>query len=368
MVGARFDLARTTLAVLCIVVLIGASIWILRPFLPAMIWATTVVIATWPLMRGVQARLWGSRALAVIVMTLVLLVIFITPFWLAIGTIVDNSGRLIEWAQSQNSVDLSPPAWVGDIPLVGQRLQRAWQDLNDSGLHDLLEKVRPYAGDITQWFLGAVGGLGVVVLQFLLTLAIAAIMYARGEQWAMAVIRFGARLAGPRGEQSVLLAGRAIRGVALGVVVTAFVQTAIGGIGLAVAGVPFAAVLCAVMFFLCIAQVGPGLILIPAVVWMYTQDDPTWATILLVCTILAMGIDNFLRPILIRKGADLPLLLILAGVIGGLVAFGLIGIFLGPTILAVGYTLLEAWIAEVDEAAVDPVIVTRVPTAGEPLS
>jgi len=171
-------------------------------------------------------------------------------------------------------------------------------------------------------------------------------MYAKGEEAAAMAIRFGRRLAGPRGEESVILAAQAIRGVALGVVVTALVQSAVGGIGLAIAGVPFAAVLTALMFMLCIAQLGPGLVLVPAVIWMYYSSDATLATVLLVFTLVAVTLDNFLRPILIRMGADLPLLLILAGVIGGLIAFGLIGIFLGPTILAVGYTLLRAWIAD----------------------
>jgi predicted PurR-regulated permease PerM len=206
----------------------------------------------------------------------------------------------------------------------------------------------PYAGSITQWFVSAVGSFGMVLVQFLLTVAVAAIMYAKGERATATVIRFGVRLAGARGEQAVLLAGQAIRGVALGVVVTALVQSAVGGLGLAVAGVPFASVLSAVMFMLCIAQIGPAPVLLPAVVWMFAGNDPGWAVFLLICTILAVGMDNILRPVLIRKGADLPLLLILAGVIGGLIAFGLIGIFLGPVILAVGYTLLDAWIAEGD--------------------
>src|SRR5262249_46803935 len=120
----------------------------------------------------------------------------------------------------------------------------------------------------------------------------------------------------------------------------------IGGVGLVVAGVPFAAILCAILFMLCIGQIGPGPVLIPAIIWMYATQDPLWATVLLFFSVLAMTLDNILRPILIKKGADLPLLLVLVGVLGGLVAFGLIGIFLGPTVLAVAYTLLKSWIAE----------------------
>ena len=165
------------------------------------------------------------------------------------------------------------------------------------------------------------------------------------------MIRFGRRLGGDRSEMAVRLAGQAIRGVALGVVVTAVAQSVLGGIGLAVVGVPFASLLTALMFVLCLAQIGPGLVLIPAVAWMYYAGDTLWATVLLAFTIVAMTMDNFVRPLLIRKGADLPLLLILFGVIGGLIAFGLLGIFLGPTVLAIAYTLLNARMAENDEEA-----------------
>jgi predicted PurR-regulated permease PerM len=171
-------------------------------------------------------------------------------------------------------------------------------------------------------------------------------MYAGGEQAAAYLVLFGRRLAGERGERAVHLAGQAIRSVALGVVVTAFAQSIIGGIGLAAVGLPFAGLLTALMFVLCLIQLGPGLDLIPAVVWVYYSQDPLWGTVLLVFAIVATTIDQFVRPILIRRGAALPLLLILSGVIGGLIAFGFLGIFIGPTLLAVTYTLLNAWIAD----------------------
>jgi predicted PurR-regulated permease PerM len=158
------------------------------------------------------------------------------------------------------------------------------------------------------------------------------------------VRRFTRRLAGQQGDDVTVLAARAIRGVALGVVGTALIQSLLGGIGLAVSGVPAAAVLTAIMFILCIAQLGPVLVLIPAVIWLYWSGQNLWGTVLLAFTIVAATLDNFLRPLLIKKGADLPLLLIFAGVIGGLIAFGIIGLFIGPVVLAVTYTLLGAWL------------------------
>jgi predicted PurR-regulated permease PerM len=209
-----------------------------------------------------------------------------------------------------------------------------------------MKRLAPYGGVAIRWFATEVGGFGVLVLQFLLTVVFSTMLYAKGEQAASWTKRFAHRLAGPRGEQSVRLAGQAVRGVALGVVVTALAQSMLGGMGLAVAGIPFAAILTAVMFMLAVAQVGPLPVLLPSIVWLYWNGSTGWGTFLLLWTLVVGTMDNFLRPVLIKKGADIPLLLIFTGVVGGLVAFGLIGIFVGPVVLAVGHTLLSAWVAE----------------------
>ena len=343
----RSDLTRTTLAVLFVAGLIAACFWILRPFLPALIWATTLVVATWPVMLRVQHRLWNRRGLAVAIMTLALLLVFVVPFWLAITTIIDNFDRVVEWGTSLKSFKLPPPPeWLATIPLFGERTAQFWESIAASGVEPLVARAAPYAGDAASWFVAALGGLGIVFVQFLLTMAIAATLYAGGERAAGIAQRFGYRLAGERGEQSVRLAGQAIRSVALGVVVTAVLQSVLGGIGIALAGVPFAAVLTAFMFMLCIAQLGPLPVLVPVVIWLYWSGGSGWGTFVLVWTIIVGSLDSVLRPLLISKGAHLPLVLLLAGVIGGLIAFGLVGIFLGPVVLAVGYTLLQSWMAE----------------------
>jgi len=345
----RSDLTRTTLAVLFVAGLIAACFWILRPFLPAIIWATTLVVATWPVMLRVQHRLWNRRGLAVAIMTFALLLVFVVPFWLAITTIIENFDRIVEWGTSLKSFKLPPaPEWLAAVPLFGERAAQFWESIAATGVEPLVAKAAPYAGDAASWFVAALGGLGIIFVQFVLTVVIAAIMYVGGERAAMAAQRFGHRLAGERGKQSVLLAGQAIRSVALGVVVTAVAQSVLGGVGIAIAGVPLAAVLTAVMFMLCIGQFGPLPVLVPVVIWLYWSGQSGWGTFLLVWTIVVGSLDNILRPILIRKGAHLPLLLLLAGVIGGLIAFGLVGIFLGPVVLAVGYTLLQSWMAETD--------------------
>jgi predicted PurR-regulated permease PerM len=347
MTPVRQDLTRTTLAIICILLLIAASLWVLRPFLAATIWATMLVVASWPLLKSLEAGLGNRRGPAVAVMTLGMLLLLVVPLWLAIDTIAEHADKVTDLAKTVAASGLpQPPEWVGNVPLVGEKVAASWGQLADAGSAGLVARLSPYISDAAKWVFGHAGSLGSVLLQILLVLPLSAIMYANGESAGRSVRRFGRRLAGERGENSIILAGQAIRGVALGVGVTAIVQTALGGIGLAVAGVPFASLLSAVMLMLCIAQVGPSLVLFPAVAWMYWTGDNGWATFLLIWSIFVATLDNFLRPILIRKGADLPLLLIFAGVIGGLLGFGLIGIFVGPVVLAVTYTLLEAWIED----------------------
>ncbi len=341
------DLAQITLGVLFIGGLIAASFWILQPFLPAVIWATMVVVATWRVMLGIQARLWGKRSLAVAVMTLILLLVLVVPLSLAIAAIADHSDRIVGWAKWLAEFKVPPPPdWVAGLPLVGSRLQHFWEGFAATGIEDYAARLAPYAKTGTEWFIGKAGNFGLLFLQFLLTVVIAALMYAGGESAADWMKRFGRRLGGERGAGVVVLAGQAIRGVALGVVVTAVVQSVLGGIGLALAGVPMAAVLTALMFMLCIAQLGPILVLLPAVAWLYWSGENGWGTFLLVWMLVVGSLDNFLRPYLIKKGADLPLLLIFAGVIGGMITLGLVGIFVGPVVLAVAYTLIDAWVED----------------------
>jgi len=343
------EIARTTLGVLFIGGLILGSLWILRPFLGATIWATMVVVATWPALMWLQARLWGRRWLATTVMTSTLLLVFVVPLSLAIVTIVTESDRIVGWFRALSSAQLPPPPeFIRELPVIGPKVVTAWEQALLSGPEGLAARLAPYANDIVKWFVSEVGGVGFLIVQFLVTVILSALMYAGGESAALTVRRFGRRLAGERGDNVVVLAGQAIRAVALGVGVTAIAQSVLGGIGLAIAGVPFASLLTAVMFMLCIAQLGPMLVLVPAVVWLYWGGDVGWGTFLLLVTLIAGTMDNVLRPVLIKRGADLPLLLILAGVIGGLIAFGLVGIFVGPVLLAVAYKLLGDWIAEVD--------------------
>ena len=343
----RQDLSRTTLAVMCLLLLISTTLWILRPFLTAGIWATMVVVSTWPLLKSVQAGLGNRRAPAVALMTLALLLLLILPLWAAIDTIARHADDVSALARSVADSGLpQPPTWVAGVPVVGEKLTATWANAAEGGPDGLVARLAPHAAAAVKWVLSHAGSAGGILVHFLMVVIFSSILYANGETAARGVRRFGRRLADERGENSVVLAGQAIRAVALGVGVTAVLQTVLGGIGLAVAGVPAAGFLSAVMLILCIAQMGPALILFPAVAWMYWTGESGWGTVLLVWSIVVTALDNVLRPVLIKRGADLPLLLIFGGVIGGLLGFGLIGIFVGPMVLAVTYTLLVAWIED----------------------
>ncbi len=345
-----FGLVRTMLAVLFIGGMIGACLWILYPFLSAFIWATLFVTATWPLMRVVQRRLWGSRRLAVLVMTALVAVLFIAPLALGVSTIVQNAGEALARMEGlQGSLTLPPPpAWVRDMPVIGggEAVQR-WQELAALGPDELRAWVEPYRLSVTRWIVQQTGNLAVFFLHLVLTIIIAAALYLRGDTAALGVRAFARRLAGSRGEEMATLSAQAIRAVALGVIVTAALEALLAGPGLVLAGVPFPGFLTALVFVAAVALQAPLLVLLPVVGWLYWKgDSPLVATVFLAWSIVIATVDNVLRPVLITRSAHLPLALIFAGVVGGLIAFGAMGLFIGPVVLAVAYTLLAGWVNE----------------------
>ncbi len=353
--GITRDVARTTLAVLCIGVLIGATFWILRPFLTSIVWATIIVVATWPLLQKLQSLFRGRRWLATAAMTAMLLLVIILPLMLAVATIAGKADDIAAWVRSFSPLALpSPPAWVETIPLVGRSIAERWHQFIGVTPEEFTAQLTPYAKTALQWFVARAGSFAAMMIDILLTVVITAVMYSRGEAASAGIRAFARRLAGAHGEETAVLAAKAIRSVAMGIVVTALVQTILGGLGLLIAGMPAAPLLAAVMLMLCLAQLGPTLVLAPSVVWLYWSGQIIAGTFLLVIAIVAGTIDNFLRPLLIRKGVDISLVLIFAGVIGGLMAFGVVGLFIGPVVLTITMTLLDAWMSGESQGSTGP--------------
>jgi predicted PurR-regulated permease PerM len=340
------DITRVLLSVVVIGALLLGSVWTLLPFLSALIWAATIVIATWPFLLRLQRLTGGRRSLAAGTMTLLVLLAFIVPLGVAISTLLETARTSPALIADFLAHGIEPPPdWIAKLPWVGQDVAAQWQAVSDGGPEALRALVQPYALTAASAAIAATGGVGRTGVLILLTVVLVGILYSGGETAASGVVAFARRLAGETGERTVRLAGAAIRGVALGVVVTALVQSVLAGIGMWICGIPHAGVLTAIAFVLGIAQIGPLPILAAATLWLYWIGNSGWAIALVVWSVPVVSLDNVLRPILIRRGVDLPLLLIMAGVIGGLVGFGVVGLFIGPVVLAVTYTLVREWIA-----------------------
>jgi predicted PurR-regulated permease PerM len=365
----RPDVMRYVLAVTVVAVLLALSGWVLLPFMAAGVWSVLVVVATWPVLLKLQKWFGGRRLPAVAVMTIAILLLLAIPASLLVSAVIRHSDTLVELGTGLSIGDLpSAPFWLNDLPWVGARLVQLWNGLAASGVVAVAQEyVLPHLSSAGQWLFDQATSVGGVLIDFLMMTLLSALMYARGEQAASMAKQLGQRLGGQRGEAAIVLTGQAIRSVALGVGVTALAQTLLGTIGLALAGIPYPILLGALMLVLCVAQIGPSPVLVPAVIWLFwTGESLGWAIFLAIWSLVVITMDNVLRPWLIRRGADLPLMLILIGVIGGLLTFGLIGIFIGPVVLAVTYTLMTAWLNEslVQESS-DPDLVSHQKDSGE---
>jgi predicted PurR-regulated permease PerM len=330
MAAQSFDLTRITLAVLFIGGLIAASFWIVQPFLPALVWATALVVAGWPLMREIQRRLWNRRALAVAVMTAVLLLVLIVPLALAITTIVDNADKIAGWVTLLATMRLPPPPdAVRNLPLVGEKIAATWEQTVAAGAGDLAARLAPYAGKVVGWFVSQVGNLGLITLQFLLTVIIAAVLYANGKRPRGHPLRSGGGRPGEANSAWLPRRSAASRRAS----VTALVQApgSVRPCG------PFAAIFTATL-----SRPARPIRALPA------DLAGLQGSVLGTCPPGGRGGQprQFPAPAPIRRVRTWPLLLIIAGVIGGLIAFGFVGIFIGPVVLAVAHTLLEAWTSE----------------------
>ena len=341
------DITRIVLLVIVIGLLLVGSFWTLLPFLGALIWAVTLAVATWPLLILVQRKTGGRRVVAVVLMTTLILMAFVVPMALAVSTVLDAAREAPALVQDFTVRGLGdPPEWIADVPVVGEHVTERWKEIAAGGPQGIADFVRPYASDAAAWAISVTGGAGRLLVQFLLIVLLTAIFYAQGETAARGALAFGRRIGDDRGERTIRLAGQAIRSVALGVIVTAFVQSVLAGLGLWICRVPHAGLLTAVMFVLGIAQLGPLPVLLPAIIWLYWSGNGGWGTALLIWSLPVVALDNVLRPMLIRRGVQLPMLVIIGGVIGGLISFGVMGLFIGPVILAATYTLTKEWVQE----------------------
>lgn len=330
--------------------IVAGCLLVLAPFVSALLWAVVVTFSTWGAYTRVRAALGGRGTLAALLMTLTLAAVLIAPLALVTVKFGDNVHHLANAIAelTQNGVP-APPDWIEGLPLVGARLDAYWQRAHADSIGSntagrIVDWLEGQAAPLTKWLLQRGLAFGQGLLQLSLVVLTAFYLYRDGLTVAA---RFSAgmeKIAGRRAHALIDLAGRTIKGVVYGILGTAFAQGTVAALGFLIAGVPGALLLGLITCVFSIVPAGPPLVWISATLWLLMQNEIGWAVFMAVYgTVLISGIDNVIKPWLISQGAALPFLLVLLGVIGGLFAFGFIGVFLGPTLLAVGYALVREW-------------------------
>jgi predicted PurR-regulated permease PerM len=327
--------------------LVIACLQIVRPFVGPMLWGVIITVATWYPYRWLSDHLGGRRKLAAAIVSLVLLLVLVVPIAMLVESLGEGIGAVAGLLRDLTTVRLpEPPAWLHDLPVIGVAMDEQWRE----AMVDLpasLEQLRPYIGTAAGYSLSIGAGLGVAIIEFLIAIVIAAILFVTGESALHVLRRFVARVGGEHHLGLLDVAAQTIRGVAAGIIFTAFLQALLLVFGLVVVGAPGPAVLGFLTFFLLVLQLPNWLVWLPVVIWLGYRGETGLAVFLFVWgTFVVSTVDNFIRPYLISQGARLPFLLILVGVIGGLLAYGFIGLFVGPTLLGVGYTLFRSWLDE----------------------
>jgi predicted PurR-regulated permease PerM len=317
---------------------------VLRPFVSAFLWAVVLCSTSWPLYCRLVRFLRNRRTLAALTMTLAMFLIVLVPLIIVAGSLADNVNDLTaavkKWTDSGPP---APPDWLGKVPLVGAKAIASWQNFaGDTG--KLMEKVNEWIPTVTGWVLKGGLLLGNGLLQLTLSIFIAFFLFRDGVALAERLNAAIARIAGDKGVSLLTVASKTMRGVVYGILGTALVQGVMLGIGLLIAGVPGAALLALLTCFASIIPiVGVGLVWIPSAIWLFCQGATGWGIFMIIWGLIVGNVDNVIKPWLISQGSDMPFILIFFGVIGGALAFGFIGVFLGPTLLAVGFRLVEEW-------------------------
>lgn len=315
---------------------------IAQPFLVALVWGLILAVAAHPAHRRLERLLGGRPTLAAALLAVGALLVLIGPLTMIARALVDNVSVIaLELADGAMTLP-ALPSWLGDLPIIGHPIAQFW-NLAETNLAKALSEIGPQLQAVGIWLLGLVAGAGFGVLNFLVALVIAGILLAHEAGGRKTAETVAFRLAGDRGPHLVSLTDRTIRNVARGVIGTALIQSLLVGIGLVVAEVPAAAFLTLIAFLLCVVQIGPALVLLGATIYVFTYGGPLAGFVFVAWSVLVGTCDNFIRPMLMSRGGDVPLAVILIGTIGGLLAHGLIGLFVGPVVFALGYQLFRAW-------------------------
>ena len=338
---------RGVLVLLVVGLLIGV-LAIVKPFTTAILFGATLATAAWPLRQALVRRGLGRGAAAALLLLLAL-VLIVLPMLVAAPHLVGQLGEGVQRVQSYFAATPQRPAWLQSLPLFGRRAAAVWDRVVEvkGNLRTLLE---PYTADLEQVMIGVARALADSLVQVLLSLIVATMFWTSGDVLVAVLHDVLRRLGGPLAERALDVAAGAIRGVAYGVVGTAAIQAGLLTLGLAVAGVPGSAMLGFVALLLAISQIGGPLLVViwgGAAWWLFAQDQAAWGVFMIVWGLFVSIADNFIKPWLIGFGIEMPMSLTILGVFGGFITFGFLGLFIGPTLIAIMFTLVQAWRAAV---------------------
>jgi predicted PurR-regulated permease PerM len=325
--------------------LLYLSFLLVRPFVSIAIWSVVLTVALYPVYDWMVGLLGGRRRLAAVLLTLLSLLIVIGPAtWLALG-LIDSLRILSERLDPSVLTPPPPPETVKSWPLIGDRIYELW-DLASSNLQAALARIAPHLRPIGGSLLSIAADAGTGAIKFFIAIIIAGFLYSPAPALVDALRKFSRRLVSGQGEEFVQLAGATIRAVSRGVIGISALQAFFAGLGLIVAGIPGASLITSAVLILGIIQIGPSIVLIPVIIWSWMVMETTTALLFTAYMIPVNLMDNVLRPLVMGRGLQTPTLVILIGVIGGTISYGITGLFLGPIILAVIWELLVAWIRE----------------------
>lgn len=331
-----------------VILLVIGCLIVLRPFVAAILFASAITISSWPVYLRLLNRLSGRRSLAAAIMSVGLTLLILVPLTLVTWNIADNAASFYDhFKASLGSGTLAPPAWLRDIPLVGEMVDTYLRKLLGSR-EELLHVAKNLLEPARHLLLGGGVLLGSGVAQVSLAVFVSFFLYRDGVTMLASLSRAMDKLIGAEQATSVSdTIGRTVRGVMYGLLGTALAQSVVAAVGFLIAGVPAVALLSVATFLLSLIPVGPPLIWIGATIWLFDHGQTGWAIFMAVWGVLLIsGVDNVVKPLLISRGSSLPFILVLLGVMGGVLAFGFVGLFIGPTLLAVGMGLLRNYTAQ----------------------
>jgi predicted PurR-regulated permease PerM len=328
---------------------------LIRPFLAIILWGAILAIALFPIFLWLKARLGGRAKLSATLIVLLGIIIIVGPISFMATTFAGDAQSFFDSVKSGTLAVPPPPEKLESWPVVGESLSEVWQTTSVN-VEAALVRFGPQIKGIANSLLTLAANTSLTLLKFLFSLIIAGLFMVNSETLKQGLIRLVTRVTPSRGQDFLILAADTVRNVTRGVIGVAILQTLLIGIGLNLAGIPAAGLLTLACLVLSVIQVGPGLVVFPCLIYVWSVSSPVTAIIFTIWMIPATLVDNILKPILMARGLPVPMLVILIGVLGGTLVHGLVGLFVGPVILALGYELVGAWLTNTETEEVAPEI------------